>query len=91
MPRKDSFTPHNGKQGLATNTHHTNDLTVTQMQRRHIGRMHLQHIGIDQIEDVRPACLGPTVVMLENTARGQHERIFIRRRLTRRRYSTATK
>ena len=40
MPRQNSFTSHNWKQGLATGTHQSNDLTVTQMQSLHIVRMH---------------------------------------------------
>ena len=84
MPRQDSFTPHYGEQCVSTGTHQTNDLTIAQMQPLPIGRMHFQHIGIDQLENVCPTCLGPAIVMLENAASRQYERILSRGRLTRR-------
>src|SRR4249920_392384 len=83
MPKKDAFAPHDGEQGVATGAHHADDFTVTQMHRLYIGRMHFQHIGIDQLENICPACLGPTVVMLENAASGQYERILLARSFSR--------
>ncbi len=48
MPRQDAFTPYDGEQGVATGAYHTYDLSVMQIQSLHIGRMHFQHVCIDQ-------------------------------------------
>ena len=55
-----------GQRRFAAGAHQPNGLAVFDVQSSGIIRMDLQHIRVDDSNDIGPACLCATIIMLKN-------------------------